>query len=257
MLPSGHLRAVACAVGLACGLSACAGRLEGSFRSAGLPTDVTGAGVGAPPPPAPAAPPAAAGGLLTPPGEGAWLDERPRPVPADPLPVPVAAPDAPPAPGLPTVVRAEPQADQGSAWVEAGGDGAGRPPGQPAFDSELPVYTVEVPAEPPVEAFRLPSAVANRLPGGGASVSGLVRNLHPAVKAPVPEAWVVVLSAADPARAAKLRTDAQGRFRLSGVEPGGYFIRVEKAGVGVTRPQYVLLGAGATAGVDFALYDAP
>jgi hypothetical protein len=244
---------VLCGGGLVLGLSACSGRLDGSFRSAGLPADGSAAGIAAPLPRSAPASAAPGGGLLNPVAL-LPMPESPGAVPADPLPVPVAAPDAPPAPGLPTVVREVPRVEQGPAWVTVGAGGPGRLPGQPEFDDDLPVYTVETPSEPSAPAFRLPSTVVNGLPSGIASVSGLVRNMHPAVKAPVPEAWVVVLSAADPARAAKLKTDAQGRYRLSGVEPGGYFVRVEKVGVGVTRPQYVLLGGGATAGVDFALY---
>jgi hypothetical protein len=70
----------------------------------------------------------------------------------------------------------------------------------------------------------------------------------------VAAAWVTFVAAANVEHKARLQSDAQGRYRLSRVAPGGYFAVVEKAGFGRSKPQYVMLVNGSTPGVDFAVF---
>jgi hypothetical protein len=128
---------------------------------------------------------------------------------------------------------------------------------QPSIESvagEAPVYSIEVPPAPPASAFVAPDTITNGLADGDAALLGRVLDLNPARRGPVPDAWLTVVSAADQTSRARLRTDAQGRYRVSGVEPGGYFVVAEKDGVGKTRPQYVLLTTNMGPGIDFVLY---
>ncbi|MEB3196495.1 MAG: hypothetical protein VKP62_04755, partial [Candidatus Sericytochromatia bacterium] len=120
---------------------------------------------------------------------------------------------------------------------------------------ELPVYAVEAPAEPPASAFSLTKAVTSNLPVGDAGLSGVVRNMFGSTRPVVAGAWVVVVSAADATKRAERQTDARGRYRLSGIAPGGYFVLASLGAGGVRlQPQYIVLPEGETGGVNFAVY---
>jgi hypothetical protein len=182
-----------------------------------------------------------------------WADV-PRVVPADPKPVPVQEEGAAPAPGLPKVERVEAApAEPALVFVRGVAESAGQPSIE-TLAGEAPVYSIEVPNAPPAATFVAPDTVSNGLAGGEAALLGRVIDINPARRGPVPDAWLTVVSAADLTARARTLTDAQGRYRVLDVEPGGYFVVAEKAGLGKTRPQYVLLTTNMGPGVDLAFY---
>lgn len=153
--------------------------------------------------------------------------------------------DAPPEPGMPTVKVLNPSNEVLPDDTDPYTD----------YTGELPVYELEAPPLPAASAFVLKQVVSNTLPGGFSGLSGVVRNMYGPTRPVVAGAWVVVVSAADATKRAERQTDAKGRYRLSGIAPGGYFVLASLGAGGVrVEPQYIVLPEGEAGNVNFAVY---
>lgn len=115
------------------------------------------------------------------------------------------------------------------------------------------IVTIEFPPVPDAEHFALPTAARDTLARGTANVSGSVLDFK--TRRGIGDAWVSIVSAADPAKRADVKTGSNGAYTFSNVAAGGYYATAQKPGViGGQSPQFVNVGTGSVAGVTFALY---
>lgn len=157
-------------------------------------------------------------------------------------PTPSPAPQAMPTPApngdgaAPAAATPPPRRSRGGGGSGGGRSGGGAPPATPA-----PTAT--------------PIPLANTLDAGPGILAGVVRDVR-AAGAPVPDAAVTVVSAADVAKVAVVATAADGTWRVPGVALGEYRVSVRKAGwaAGPAPVEVVLYGAAPAAlSVNFAL----
>ncbi|MEB3285363.1 MAG: carboxypeptidase-like regulatory domain-containing protein [Candidatus Sericytochromatia bacterium] len=166
----------------------------------------------------------------------ALVDAKPKPARPD---------NATPDPGMPTVKVLNPKPDTVPEDADPYTD----------YTGELPVYELEAPPAPAASALALKQVISSTLPLGVSGLSGVVRNMYGPSRPAVAGAWVVVVSAADHTKRAERQTDAKGRYRLSGISPGGYFVLASLGAGGVrVEPQYIVLPDGEVGNVNFAVY---
>ncbi|MBD0321033.1 MAG: carboxypeptidase regulatory-like domain-containing protein, partial [Gemmatimonadetes bacterium] len=107
-------------------------------------------------------------------------------------------------------------------------------------------------AQTPAPQQRPAGAPAGARPGGpgmipqqgGAQLRGAV--LDAASGRPVPQASITVRSRADSAVAGGAVTRADGSFRVEGLRPGRYYLRVSHLGHAPTHPADITIAPGAT-----------